>query len=136
MAPAEDQDHRGSVDGECRVVVVDDHPRARQALSDVVETTPGLTLAACLHSGEQAVDYAARCTSPLLFLIDVRMPGVGGVDAARIIADGARGHVVVLVSTDEDAALTLPQDLDATFISKSQVTGESLLAAWRRGQRR
>lgn len=66
------------VDGVRRVLVVDDHPRARQALRQVVEATPGLRLEAALKSGEAAVAHTAAAQVPLLVVMDVRVPGMGG----------------------------------------------------------
>lgn len=119
------------MDGALRVLVVDDHPGARQALCQVVEATPGLRLEATLGSGESAVAYVAAVRSPLLVVMDIRMPGIGGVAAARQIIDSGYGHRVLLVSSDDDVGCALADPADITFLSKSRVTGRRLLEAWR-----
>ncbi len=103
-------------------------------MCEVVEATPGLLLAASLDSGEDAVAYLARAATPVFVVMDVRMPGIGGVEAARRIADAHRGHAVVLVSADDDVGLRLTDRQGTTFVSKSRVTGQRLLEAWRAHQ--
>lgn len=119
------------VDEECAVVVVDDHPGARRALSGVVAATPGLALAATLDSGEAAVHFAHHAVSPLLVVLDVEMPGLGGIAAARDITALGHGHVVVLVSADDDISWQVVNPPQTTFLSKSRVTGVRLHDAWR-----
>ncbi|SNR80552.1 response regulator [Blastococcus mobilis] len=114
----------------CPVVVVDDHPGARRALAGVVAATPGLRLTASLNSGESAVAHLVVATAPVLVVMDVRMPGLGGAEAAARIADLGRGHVVVLVSADDDVGLLLADRPGVAFVSKSRLTGRRLLEAW------
>lgn len=117
------------MDESCRVVVVDDHGGARTALCEVVEATPGLDLEASLESGESALAHVSTAASPLLVVMDVRMPGIGGLEAARRIARLSTPHVVVLVSTDDEVA-ALVEHQRVRFVSKSRVTGRSLREAW------
>ena len=114
----------------CPVLVVDDHPGARRALAGVVVATPGLRLTASLDSGESAVAHVDAAPVPVLVVMDVRMPGIGGVQAAARIADLRRGHVVVLVSADDDVGLLLGGLPGVAFVSKSRLTGRRLLELW------
>ena len=114
------------------MVVVDDHAAASQILGEMVDSTPGLRLEASLGSGEDAVAFAtATATGPHLVVLDVRMPGLGGVRAARLIADANAAHVIVLVSSEEEVGLTLTTRPGLQFVPKSRLTGAWLLAAWR-----
>jgi two-component system, NarL family, invasion response regulator UvrY len=122
--------HSGEVNESCGVLVVDDHPLARLALCDLVEATPGLELLAGLASGECALAFARGLSTPTLVVMDVRMPGMGGVEAAKRIADLGAGHVVVLVSSDETSSALLDDEGNIAFMAKSRVTGRWLRDAW------
>jgi DNA-binding NarL/FixJ family response regulator len=122
-------------DPPCPVVVADDHRVAREALCSVVATTPGLELVAAVDSGEGAEAYAGAAPRPLLVVMDVRMPGMGGLEAARQIVARGAGHVVVLVSADEEPDRSPTDARATTFLAKSRVTGPRLIQAWELGRR-
>lgn len=86
-----------------RVVVVDDSAAFRAAAQDVVEATPGFELVGAAESVEGAVATAER-VQPDLVLMDVRMPGVGGVEAARLIRETRQSTVVVLITASGEAS--------------------------------
>ena len=87
-----------------RVLAVDDQPSFRAVVRDVVELARDLVLVAEADCGESAVALANELR-PDMVLMDVRMPGVGGVAAANAIKTKSPSTVVVLVST------TRPDDL-------------------------
>jgi two-component system, NarL family, invasion response regulator UvrY len=89
--------------GAVRVVVVDDSPAFRGAAADVVDATPGFELVGAAESAEGAVATAQR-VRPDLVLMDVRMPGVGGVEAARQIRAARNSTVVVLITAGAAAS--------------------------------
>jgi DNA-binding NarL/FixJ family response regulator len=84
------------------VLVCDDSPLAREALRRAVATVPGVGRVCVAGSGEEAV---ARWGTdrPDLALIDVRMPGIGGVEAARRILATAPDAGVIMMTMAEDA---------------------------------
>jgi two-component system, NarL family, invasion response regulator UvrY len=69
---------------EIRVLTVDDQDVFRSVLRDVIEVTPGFRLIGEADSGEAALE-AVQEVRPQLVLVDVRMPGIGGIEAARRI---------------------------------------------------
>lgn len=81
-----------------RVLTVDDHDGFRRLIRRVVDATPGLDAVAEATSGEGAV-AAAEQLEPDLVVMDVLMPGIGGIDATRRIKARSPHTVVVLVST-------------------------------------
>ena len=94
-----------------RVMVVDDHPIVRAGIVGLLETEPDFAVVGEAVSGEEALVLAAK-VSPDVVLMDLRMPGMGGVEATRqIIARGepdSRSAPRVLVFTtyeDDDQIL-------------------------------
>jgi DNA-binding NarL/FixJ family response regulator len=81
------------------VLAVDDHPSFRGTLRDLIDATSGFELVGEASSGEQAVELAEQL-APDLVLLDVHMPGIGGIAAARDIVSALPGTVVALVSGD------------------------------------
>lgn len=80
-----------------RVLTADDHPGFLAAARELISATPGFETVAEADSGERAVALAARLR-PDLVLLDVHMPGMGGIAAARRIADSDPQTVVALIS--------------------------------------
>jgi two-component system invasion response regulator UvrY len=117
------------------VVIVDDHAPFRRAATAVLGAMEGFELLGEACSGEQAVVLVAAL-APDLVVMDVRMPGIGGIEATRrIVATGAR-TVVVLVSTHRDG--DLPADVSrsgaAACLHKEDFGRRSLEEIW--GRRR
>ncbi len=67
-----------------RVLVVDDQPRARQSLKALLATDHEIGRVDEAERGEEAVDFV-RASAPDVILMDVRMPGMDGLAATRII---------------------------------------------------
>jgi DNA-binding NarL/FixJ family response regulator len=114
------------------VAVVDDHEQARQAARDVVEATPGFATVGVAGCGESALELVERC-SPDLMLMDVRMPGLGGVEAARRIAGrkGERPVVVLISGTQQPAVARDPGAYGAAaFVHKSRLRPAVLRELW------
>jgi DNA-binding NarL/FixJ family response regulator len=82
-----------------RVLIADDAESFRSAAESVVDATPGFELVGAAESGEQAVELA-RTLAPDLVLVDWRMPGTGGGEAARQIARDRAEATVVLLSVN------------------------------------
>ena len=85
-----------------RVVTVDDQAVFRATARDVVDATPGFTSLGEFASGEEAL-AAMSVLCPELVLVDVRMPGMDGVETTRRIKFTASSTVVVLISVEERA---------------------------------
>ncbi len=99
-----------------RVVIADDQALIRAGLRGILEGEPDIEVVAEAADGREAVDAARRSGADVV-LMDVRMPGVDGIDATRLIrADPTLAAVRVLVlttfETDDyvDRALTAGAD--------------------------
>jgi DNA-binding NarL/FixJ family response regulator len=86
-----------------RVLLVDDHALIRTGNSLVLAATDDISVVDEAGTGEEAVTLA-RTLRPDVVLMDVRMPGIGGIEATRRITRAVPGtKVVVLTTFDLDA---------------------------------
>jgi DNA-binding NarL/FixJ family response regulator len=113
-----------------RVLVADDHTAFRDVLVRVVEAVPEFELVAVVSSGEQAIEQA-RIATPDLVLMDVRMSGIGGVEAARQIRSERPDVVVVLLTADSGWADRAAVYGVASVIDKRVLSPATLVDAWR-----
>ena len=116
-----------------RVLAVDDQTSFLAVLRDLVSATRELEAVAEADSGERAIE-AARDTEPDMILMDVWMPGIGGIAAAREIKASRPSTLVVLISTTHPDELPLqPDDTPAdAVVWKSQLEPRLLDDIWLR----
>ena len=82
------------------VVIADDHALFRRGLTMVLESEPDIEVVGEANDGHEVVTLAEKYM-PDLVLMDVRMPGRGGIDAAQAIKD-AVPHTKILMLTISD----------------------------------
>ncbi|MGQ0385171.1 MAG: LytR/AlgR family response regulator transcription factor [Gammaproteobacteria bacterium] len=87
-----------------RVLVVDDEPLARERLSHLVEELPETELAGVAATGEEALLLAGRL-KPEVVLLDIRMPGMDGLEAAHHLARMPDPPAVIFTTAFEEHAL-------------------------------
>ncbi|MGW0531625.1 response regulator [Streptomyces sp. NPDC003032] len=86
-------------------MVVDDQAVVRAGFAAIVDAEPDLHVVAEARDGAQAVQLAAEL-SPDVVLMDIRMPGMDGLTATRLLTTGAGAatpRVLVLTTFDQDA---------------------------------
>ena len=83
-----------------RVLTVDDQAVFRRIADDVIAATEGFEAVGEAGSGDEALEAVERL-APDLVLLDVRMPGVDGIEVARRLVANGCDAVVVLISVDE-----------------------------------
>lgn len=87
-----------------RVLVVDDHPPMRMGLVALIRSQPGMDVVAEASDGEEAIEVYDD-VRPDIVLMDLRMPGIGGVEAIMAIRKKHSDARVIVLSTydaDED----------------------------------
>ncbi len=85
-----------------QILLVDDHLIARVGLRSLLETQPDMAVVAEAGSGEAACRHFAACR-PNIVLMDLRMPGMGGVETTTAIREKhPEARVIVLTTFDND----------------------------------
>lgn len=89
-----------------RIVIADDHPLFREGVAHSLATDASFAVVAQAGSGEEAV-AAAASLRPDLVMLDITMPGIGGIEAVRRISvDNPGTRIIVLtVAEDQDSLL-------------------------------
>ncbi|HEY0502270.1 MAG TPA: response regulator transcription factor [Lysobacter sp.] len=87
-----------TLESHIRLMLVDDHPLLREGVASVVERQPDMQLVAEATDGEQAVELFRRF-QPDITLMDLQMPGMGGVEAIRAIVDEFPHARVIVLTT-------------------------------------
>ena len=109
-----------------RVLTVDDQAVFRQIADDVIAATEGFEAVGEAGGGAEALEAVQRL-SPDLVLLDVRMPGIDGIEVARRLVASGSDAVVVLISVD-DADLPSAAELGrAVPLVRKQDFGPRLL---------
>ncbi|WP_353507926.1 response regulator transcription factor [Intrasporangium sp.] len=86
-----------------RVLIVDDHPVVRDGLSGMLRHVEDITVVGDVADGESALAFVAAHDVDVV-LMDLRMPGMGGVAAIRTLGKQAPDvHVLVLTTFDTDS---------------------------------
>jgi DNA-binding LytR/AlgR family response regulator len=87
-----------------RILAVDDEPRALADLERLLRAVPGVAGVECADAGEEALRRAASTSFDAVFL-DVRIPGLDGLELARVLRRFATAPELVFVSAHDDAAV-------------------------------
>ncbi len=112
-----------------RVLLVDDHKVVRAGLKALLESTGRVDVVGEASSGEEAVDKA-RTLEPDIVIMDLSMPGMGGVQATRHITDlGLEARVLVLTVHDEDEFLVPALNAGAEGFLNKSVADTDLMGA-------
>ena len=85
-----------------QVILADDQPLIRAGLRRLIDQTPDLEVAGEAGTGAEAVRLT-RDTDPDVVVMDIRMPGMDGIEATALITAGqTRARVLVLTTFDDD----------------------------------
>jgi DNA-binding NarL/FixJ family response regulator len=85
-----------------RVILADDQPLVRAGLRRLIDQAAGIDVAGEAGTGAEAVALV-RDVDPDVVVMDIRMPGMDGIEATGLItAAGARARVLVLTTFDDD----------------------------------
>jgi len=112
-----------------RVMVVDDHELVRTGITRILNDAPGIVVVAEAASGEEALIIAQQ-SKPDVLLMDVSMPGIGGLEATReLVKSGAGLNIIVLsVHAEEPFPSRMMEAGAKGYLTKGCAVEEILLA--------
>lgn len=102
-----------------RVLVVDDHELVRSGITRMLADNPDIEVIGQASSGEDAIDFV-RQQRPDIVLMDIRMPGIGGLEATRRILriDDSIRVIVVTACADDPYPTRVMQSGATAYITK------------------
>jgi DNA-binding NarL/FixJ family response regulator len=113
------------------VLIVDDQPLQRMGFRMVLESDPGVEVLGEAENGIEAVRRTADL-SPDVVLMDIRMPGMDGIEATRRITEsGGRSRVLVLTTFDLDEYVYAALQAGASGFLLKDARPDELLAGIR-----
>ena len=114
---------------EVRVLIVDDQEPYRRAMGAVVDATDGFVVVGSATTGEESLTAAAELR-PDLVLMDINLPGIDGIEAARRLSARPDGPVVVLLSTYDEDQFELSECGATAYIATAAFGPDRLSEAW------
>ncbi|MFO0953775.1 MAG: response regulator transcription factor [Isosphaeraceae bacterium] len=85
----------------CRVLLVDDSPLIHEAVGTLLSVAPGVEVVGHGFSGEDGLRLSAELR-PDVVVMDLAMPGMNGLEAARRLTARQGGPAVVIISVHDD----------------------------------
>lgn len=114
-----------------RTLVADDHPIVRQGIAALLATTDDFVVVGQARDGDEAVALAASL-EPDLVVMDLRMPGLDGVDATEaVLARRPSTRVVVLTTYESDESILRAIEVGASGYLLKASPEDELLAGLR-----
>jgi DNA-binding NarL/FixJ family response regulator len=113
-----------------RVLIVDDHPVTRDGLRTAFNLADEIEVVGEAASGEEAIHVVAE-TKPDIVFMDVRMPGMNGIQATRQIRENNPDTKIILFTIDESRA-SVAEAIQAGvsgYLLKDASVGELINAA-------
>src|SRR5215471_4080871 len=115
---------------QARVLVVDDSADFRRAAASVVSAASWLSLVGSAASSEEAIRLLPQL-KPDFILLDIHMPGLNGVETARMIHQRDPGIVVVLISAEPGGFTDIARSVGAAGpLDKGELNPRTLDALW------
>jgi len=114
-----------------RVILADDHLRIHEQVTDILNHASDVSLVAQASNGEEAV-HLCQDRQPDIVLMDVVMPGMGGVEATRQIKATCPNTKILVLSSfqDDESVQTMLENGASGYVTKRDLA-TSLLASIR-----
>jgi DNA-binding NarL/FixJ family response regulator len=119
----------GDTPNQVRVLIVDDQPLLRTGFRMILSNDPAISVVGDAADGNAAISESTRLT-PDVILMDVRMPGLDGVEATRRIVDsGSSSRILILTTFDLDEYAFSALAAGASGFLLKDVPASELIAA-------
>ena len=112
------------------VLIADDQRLVRAGFRVILASEPGIDVVGEAADGLQAIELA-RALSPAVVLMDIRMPNMDGLAAARRILDGGDSRVLILTTFDADEYVYETLKMGASGFLLKDAPPDQLVAAVR-----
>ena len=89
----------------CRILLVDDHERIRDALRKLIASYTDVEIVAEAGDGQEAITQAASC-QPEIILMDINMPRMNGIQATTVIKKSSKSTAIIGLFTVHDTYTT------------------------------
>jgi DNA-binding NarL/FixJ family response regulator len=118
-----------------RLVVVEDQAAIREMIVELLASQPGQEVVGAAASGPEGLEMVAQ-RQPDLVVLDIQMPGMGGIEFLRRLRRGSQGTKVLVFSARQEAHVirNLVQEGIQGYVNKSQTLKELRQAVVRVGQ--
>lgn len=93
--------HMAKPGSKIRILIIDDHDVLRDSLSDLLNDLPGLEVVGGCRSGEEGLPLA-KSLRPHVVLMDIKMKGMSGIEATRLMKAALPEVKILMFSTYED----------------------------------
>lgn len=84
-----------------RVIIADDSDFVRDGMKIILDVDDGFEVIGCAANGKEACEIAEK-DKPDVFLMDIQMPVMDGIEATKYITEHGLGKVLILTTFDED----------------------------------
>lgn len=85
----------------CRILIIDDHEHAREGIRTIIGQDPHFIIVAEGASGEDAIALT-ELYMPDLILMDIQMPGIGGLEATKQLKNSFPYIKIIMVTVSDD----------------------------------
>ncbi len=112
-----------------RILIADDHPLFRDGMHGLLDSVPDTEVVGEATTGEEAITRA-RALQPDVILMDIKMPGINGIEATRtILASQPSIHILMITMLEDDEPVFAAMRAGARgYVLKGAIQAEILRA--------